>query len=400
MNTEEESKIVISSDLDNVNEASENGITIVNFFRDLISYISFRSRQTSLFLWALGLTLTENFSEIKAWTVRRMYWGRGSLYRSAFHVIIFSITIISLIVGLSNRINIARGSDNDGLLLSTGVIGYDDTLYQTGTTESITAIVPTAKNWPEYTHIVKAGETLEQIAKDYGVSVATIKWSNNLTSDKLKPDQILSIPGLNGVLYTVKKGDTVDSIVNKSNIKNANSFDIIELNNLVPPNFTLSEGQQIFIPNGIVTTPIRASAKGSYLKIIDPGIDVPPGTFVNPLTFCPGYKISRGVLPYHPGVDMPKAGGCIINSAAAGKVTAAEWAPAKGFHVEIDHGNGFQTHYYHGNGEFYVRKGDNVLAGQKIMYMGCTGNCTGTHLHFEMHYNGQITNPEKYIKLR
>ncbi len=394
---------IILSQLAERNEDDSDKFILISYILDLSRYLRIRSRQFFLFLYAGFLSLGGILGTLKNWSVQRMYWGRSSLYRTFFHIVVFSITLVSLLVGITSRINILDGeSGRQGLVLASGVVGNSDTLYQAGTTETITASNPYEKNWPEYKHIVKRDETLDSIAAQYGVSTATIKWANNLYSDRLRIDQELSIPGLDGVLYEVKSGDTVESIVNSSSIQNANAFDIIELNQLEPPDYTLAEGQRIFIPNAIkiIKKSVTASTSGTYVRFADPGIEVAPGTFVNPLLYCPGYYISRGLLPWHTGVDMAKAGGCWINATADGTVVHAEWGSyGQGFYVQVDHHNGFVSYYYHGNGEFAVSRGQTIKAGQRILYMGCTGNCTGTHLHFEVRYNGSVVDPMNYMKL-
>ena len=98
---------------------------------------------------------------------------------------------------------------------------------------------------------------------------------------------------------------------------------------------------------------------------------------------------------------MAKLGGCRINASGKGTVTTvACFSYGAGCHVVINHGNGLETKYMHGNGQFNVKVGDTVEKGQPIMYMGSTGNSTGTHLHFEVVQNGTRLNPESYIKLR
>jgi murein DD-endopeptidase MepM/ murein hydrolase activator NlpD len=60
-----------------------------------------------------------------------------------------------------------------------------------------------------------------------------------------------------------------------------------------------------------------------------------------------------------------------------------------GNHVWIDHGNGWQTLYYHfARNTITVKVGDHVKAGQLIGLMGSSGNSTGTHLHFTPYYRG------------
>jgi len=53
--------------------------------------------------------------------------------------------------------------------------------------------------------------------------------------------------------------------------------------------------------------------------------------------------------------------------------------------VRLRHADGRETVYYHlaQNGAF-VSLGQTVVAGQHIGYSGCSGYCTGPHLHFEL----------------
>ncbi len=129
-----------------------------------------------------------------------------------------------------------------------------------------------------------------------------------------------------------------------------------------------------------------------------------PGTFVHPLSTdpgCAGWTWSRGYSSYHKGVDMAKKDGCWINAAGDGKVITAGWGDSgEGFNVVIDHGNGILSKYYNGDNQFKVSVGDTVEAGQEIMYLGCSGNCIGDHLHFEIVLNGVRVNPEHYVTLR
>jgi LysM repeat protein len=60
-------------------------------------------------------------------------------------------------------------------------------------------------------YIVKSGDYLYKIAKDYGVSVEGLKRANRLKTDIIIPGQILLIP-LGHTGYTVKKGDTLHNI--------------------------------------------------------------------------------------------------------------------------------------------------------------------------------------------
>lgn len=95
-------------------------------------------------------------------------------------------------------------------------------------------------------YTVSEGETLNSIASEYGITVETIKWANNLSSDSVRPGQELIIPSLDGVFITVKENDTLASIAKEYS---GNEQDIADFNLLDYP-FTLVVGQELFIPDG------------------------------------------------------------------------------------------------------------------------------------------------------
>ena len=67
-----------------------------------------------------------------------------------------------------------------------------------------------------------------------------------------------------------------------------------------------------------------------------------------------------------------------------------------GLVVSINHGNGIVTVYNH-LGSIAVKVGAAVAAGQTIAAVGCTGDCTGPHVHFEVIVGGVIVNPLRYL---
>ena len=78
-------------------------------------------------------------------------------------------------------------------------------------------------------------------------------------------------------------------------------------------------------------------------------------------------------------------------------MTSAGWRNNGGGNViAIDHGNGMQTVYNH-LGSIWVSSGAYVAAGQGIGGVGCTGMCTGPHVHFEVIVNGVIDNPHAIL---
>ena len=98
----------------------------------------------------------------------------------------------------------------------------------------------------------------------------------------------------------------------------------------------------------------------------------------------------------HKGLDIAAKAGTTIKAAASGTVKFAGYKGSLGNLVIIDHGNGMQTYYGHSS-KIYVKKGQKVQAGEKIAAVGSTGAATGPHLHFEIHINGRVVNPQNYL---
>ena len=101
---------------------------------------------------------------------------------------------------------------------------------------------------------------------------------------------------------------------------------------------------------------------------------------------------------FHYGVDLSAPTGTPIVASRSGKVTQASYDSSSGYHVYVNHGDGFVTRYLHMT-HYIVSPGQYVNAGQVIGYCGSTGASTGPHLHFSVYYNGQAVNPANYINI-
>ncbi|MDR0272656.1 MAG: M23 family metallopeptidase, partial [Clostridiales bacterium] len=99
-----------------------------------------------------------------------------------------------------------------------------------------------------------------------------------------------------------------------------------------------------------------------------------------------------GRTAFHSGIDITAPAGTRINAAEAGIVRFAGWGAGWGNYIVIDHADGFSTLYAH-NSRNRVSAGARVTRGQHIADVGTTGRSTGNHLHFEIHTNGNHTNP-------
>lgn len=95
---------------------------------------------------------------------------------------------------------------------------------------------------------------------------------------------------------------------------------------------------------------------------------------------------------YHAGLDISAPQGTPIRAARAGKVTVSGWYYEYGYTIILDHGDGVSTLYGHAS-KLLVSPGEAVEERQDIALVGCTGRCTGPHVHFEVRVSGRAVNP-------
>jgi septal ring factor EnvC (AmiA/AmiB activator) len=98
----------------------------------------------------------------------------------------------------------------------------------------------------------------------------------------------------------------------------------------------------------------------------------------------------------HEGIDIGAPTGAAVVAARAGRVSFAGSMGGYGILVLVDHGGGVVTAYAHLS-SFAVGAGAQVGAGTRLGSIGCTGSCTGPHLHFEVRVNGSPRNPRQHL---
>jgi Meckel syndrome type 1 protein len=98
----------------------------------------------------------------------------------------------------------------------------------------------------------------------------------------------------------------------------------------------------------------------------------------------------------HDGLDIAAPSGTPIRAAECGIVSFAGVQSGYGNMVCVKHSSRFETCYAHMT-KYAVSQGQRVDQGQVIGYVGCTGNCTGPHLHFETRVDGAARDPRPYL---
>lgn len=274
------------------------------------------------------------------------------------------------------------------------------------------------------TYVVKNGDTLSQIAEQFGVSTNTIRWANEIPAKgNIRIGQTLTILPITGVNHKVAKGDTLSNIAKKykADLNEISSYNNIEISE------ALVAGTEILIPDGEIVysqaqiaqaNTSKGSTGSKTVTTINSvatnagkGTDAqygaamvmankvgqnktksaPSGYFIKPTK---GIKTQGFHGPYN-ALDIGAPVGTTIVASAGGTVVLAKlsgWNGGYGGLTIIQHDNGSQTLYAH-QSKITVASGQKVSQGQKIGEVGNTGRSSGPHLHLE--FRG-IKNPDLY----
>lgn len=278
--------------------------------------------------------------------------------------------------------------------------------------------IPTRPRTDVVVYVVKKGDTIFGIAEQFGLEPQTILWGNQYTladnPHNLQPGQELNILPVNGTYYEWQAGDGLNGVseffgVAPEDIINwtGNRINEDEIGDYSHPN--IEPGTWLIVPNGtreFVTwsAPVIPRDNPEVAEVLGPGScsNIPDGVvgvgvFIWPANnhFLSGFDYSPAAN--HNGIDIDGETGDAVYAADNGVVVYAGWNNwGYGNVIVINHGNGWQTLYAHLN-SINVSCGQSVWQGTVIGAIGSTGNSTGSHLHFEMMYEGSKVNPWNYL---
>lgn len=272
---------------------------------------------------------------------------------------------------------------------------------------------------------VAPGDTVWTIARRFATSVNAITAANGMASaDRVRIGQVLVLPGgptkaaapgrptpsaraaaparptasaravrespAASATYRVRGGDTLFAIARRYG---TTVRAIAEANHLASTH-RLKVGQRLTVPlaSGGGTAPARelTTTQSTLTTTATARGFIWPARGL--LTSRYGWRYRR----HHDGIDLAAPHGSPIYAARAGRVAFAGWYYGYGRAVIIDHGEGLTTLYGHAS-SLLVRTGEMVRRGQVIGRIGCTGSCTGPHLHFEVRIGGRAVNPLRYL---
>lgn len=261
-------------------------------------------------------------------------------------------------------------------------------------------------------HIIKAGENVNSVAKKYDVNLKDMSGKNSEQSvNDLKSGDLVNMEKTvtplevrtvesgkmsEPIPYETEKQETKDLYKGESLVAQEG----VEGRQIVSGTITKVNGKEVkrnIKHKEVVSKPVK--------KIIKVGINDKPKTASSGAYAVPiknAYVInSNGKFGsrwgrMHEGLDFSCPTGTPIYAADGGTVTKAATFGGYGNCVIIKHDNGQETLYGHCS-KLNVTAGEKVYKGQVIAAVGNTGRSTGAHLHFEIHIGGSAVDPWSYI---
>jgi surface antigen len=149
-------------------------------------------------------------------------------------------------------------------------------------------------------YVVQDGDTLSTVAVKFNVSTDTIRYASQITDvDSIKPGQTLTIPPVNGILYTAVSGDTTASIASKFNVSEAMIISQNSLygeDNLTGMQLTIPDAEIPALPKPTPVVPTDNSSDNSGSGISYVSTTTGPDHF--PYGYCTWWVASKRYVPW------------------------------------------------------------------------------------------------------
>ena len=235
-------------------------------------------------------------------------------------------------------------------------------------------------------YTVRKGDTVSGIASRAGLrNFGTLLSVNNIdNARRISAGQILRVPSTDGLLYTVKKNETLAGIAAAHNVSVTALLDANDLTQEI-----LAVGQKLFIPGASLSSfELRKALGELFIYPIRGRLTSPFGYRKDPFT---------GVRSFHSGIDLAAPTGTAVKATLDGKIAETGFNRIFGNYVIITHDRGYQSLYGHLSA-IYVKRGQYVTQGTAVGAVGNTGYSTGPHLHLSIYKNGSLINPFSVLK--
>src|SRR6266550_495525 len=286
----------------------------------------------------------------------------------------------------------SRASSTVGMpIVATAVTAADASRAQPAARGSIAASRNPVTVAAEGAHPIQEvtiheGDTLATMANFYDVSIESIAFANGISdAQSIQLGQTLRIPPAEGALYTVKDGDSVETVAARFKV---DPSVIMSYNRVYFEPEHFAPGQLIFVRGAELPSLQPQRVTSAVLR--GPSFAGAPAR-TGRLAWPVAGVITQYFWAGHTGVDIAAPYGTGLGADDDGVVTATGWVAVGGLHVCIQHAGGLESCYYH-TSFVYVGVGDKVSRGQILAAIGVTGVTTGPHVHWECKVGNQPVN--------
>jgi murein DD-endopeptidase MepM/ murein hydrolase activator NlpD len=236
-------------------------------------------------------------------------------------------------------------------------------------------------------YTIKKDDMIGDLATAFGLNEDTIISINGIKNTRLiQIGQVLRVPNQDGIFYTVKNDDTLETIAQKY----SSDVTAIQLANELFSDKARS-GTVLFIPGAQLDWTERQEINGDLF------IWPAAGYITSPYGYRRWPFGGGNVRQFHSGLDIGAPMGSPVRAAMSGRVSAVGWDDVLGNYAVVSHHSGYRTMYGHMS-TVRVKSGAYVGTGERIGDVGSTGMSTGPHLHFTVYKNGVTVNPRSLMK--
>jgi len=238
--------------------------------------------------------------------------------------------------------------------------------------------------------VVQPGDTFWQLSRQWGVSLASLQSANpEVNPDRPWPGQVLRVPLWEVTTWWARGGETLNELADYYRV----SLEDLARTNGLPRGTVLQAGQAVYVPvrglpgNGVYHEEAVVTTRAGWQCIAK-----------MPWPCRGGVSKVFGGPAVHKGLDIAAPLGTPVLCPRDGVVVdagcATAWDPqgTYGLYVRVLHSNGVETFYAHLSRE-HVVIGQEVRVGDMLGEVGSTGRSAGPHLHFEVRVRGELVDP-------
>jgi len=231
-----------------------------------------------------------------------------------------------------------------------------------------------------FSYRAREGDTLFTLAAALGLPYETLATFNRISKPgPLEPGKLLTFPTQPGLALPENPENDFEQLLLSTARKQKTAI-TLRLNNT--QTFT-------FLPQAGLQPTERAFFLEVFFRFpLEEGL----------LSSGFGYRADpfTGDTHFHQGIDLAAPLGTPVLAAQEGKIADRGCNTILGNYIIIVHAGGYSTVYGH-MAQVIAEKGDSVLRGGVIGYVGLTGRTTGPHLHFEIRRGDALQDPQRFL---